>query len=77
MKWQKEKTSSIQEKLCFRGVESCQSICNLGKIYNVELPLCNSINEIIKGTEADCIISTCFQGLCNSKTNGLFNYLYR
>ena len=33
-----KKTSSIQENYVLEGVESCQSICNLGKIYNVELP---------------------------------------
>jgi len=39
------------------GVESCESICNLGKKYKIELPLCNSVLKIIKGVDSNKIIS--------------------
>ena len=33
------------------------SICNLGKIYKVELPICNSVKKIIDGVNSEKIIS--------------------
>ena len=30
------------------GMESCESICKLGKKYGVELPICNSVKKSIK-----------------------------
>tara|TARA_B100000963_G_scaffold318691_1_gene299974 strand:+ start:55 stop:993 length:939 start_codon:yes stop_codon:yes gene_type:complete len=53
-----KKLAQLKRYSVLEGVESCQSICNLGKIYDVELPLCNSINQIIKGSEADYVISS-------------------
>ncbi len=38
------------------GMESCESICDLGKIHNVELPICNSVRKIIRGYEFETII---------------------
>ena len=38
------------------GMESCESICDLGKIHSVELPICNSVRKIIRGYEFDTII---------------------
>ena len=39
------------------GIDSCASICSLGQIYDVELPLCNAVDKIINGVEVDKIIS--------------------
>ena len=40
----KKKTSQL-----FEGLESCESICNLGKKLNVELPISNAVRKILKG----------------------------
>ena len=39
------------------GMDSCESICCLGKKYNVELPICNSVKKILSGQSVDKIIS--------------------
>ena len=46
----------LKQKCVLEGVESCQSICNLGDSFKVELPLCNSIKKIINGAKVDSII---------------------
>ncbi len=50
------KLCDLKKKMLFEGVESCESICNLGKIHEVELPLCKSVKNIINGIEANQII---------------------
>ena len=52
-----KKNSRMQKNIVLEGVESCESICNLGKKYNVELPLCNAVKKIIKGVDSNKIIS--------------------
>lgn len=52
-----EKSRDIRENFVLEGVDSCESICNLGEKYNVELPLCNSVRRIINGMEVDKVIS--------------------
>lgn len=47
----------LQKNTLLEGVESCESICNLGIKYKVELPLCNSVQKIIKGVDSNKIIS--------------------
>ena len=49
--------SEFKKNNLLEGVNSCESICNLGKIHNVELPLCHSVKKIIEGVNADKIIS--------------------
>ncbi len=49
--------SKLKQNCVLEGVDSCESICNLGKIYNSELPLCNSIRNVIKGIDVNKIIS--------------------
>ena len=39
------------------GMESCESICKLGKKYDVELPICNSVKKILSGQKVNKIIS--------------------
>ena len=39
------------------GMESCESICKLGKKYGVELPICNSVKKILSGQKVNKIIS--------------------
>ncbi len=51
------KLAEFKKNYVLEGVESCESICNLGKIYKVELPLCNSVKKIINGVEVNSIIS--------------------
>lgn len=41
----------------FEGKESCYSICELGKKYKVELPICNVIKEIFDGKDLNEITS--------------------
>ncbi len=40
----KKKTAQLLE-----GLESCESICNLGKKLNVELPISNSVRKVLEG----------------------------
>jgi glycerol-3-phosphate dehydrogenase (NAD(P)+) len=40
----KKKTNAVVE-----GMDSCDSICNLGKKFDVELPICNSVKKILSG----------------------------
>ena len=40
----KKKTNAVVE-----GMESCDSICNLGKKFDVELPICNAVKKILSG----------------------------
>ena len=51
------KLEDFKENYVLEGVDSCDSICNLGEKYNVELPLCNSIRKIINGMELEKVIS--------------------
>ncbi len=39
------------------GMESCDSICELGRKYAVELPICNSVKKILSGQKVDKIIA--------------------
>ena len=50
-----KKLVQLKKNYVLEGVESCPSISTRKKVIMLNL-LCNSINEIIKGTEADCII---------------------
>ena len=52
-----ESLSSLKKKCVLEGIDSCASICSLGQIYDVELPLCNAVDKIINGVEVDKIIS--------------------
>ena len=38
-------------------MESCDSICELGRKYAVELPICNSVKKILSGQKVDKIIA--------------------
>ncbi len=51
------KISEFKKENLLEGVNSCDSICNLGKIYKVELPICNSVKKIIDGVNSEKIIS--------------------
>ena len=51
------KLDSLKANCVLEGLESCESICKLGQQYDVELPLCNSVKELISGVNADTIIS--------------------
>ena len=53
-----ENLSKLRKKCVLEGIESCESICNLGKKYTVELPLCNAVKKIINGVEVNKIISS-------------------
>ena len=52
-----KKLEKLKKNCVLEGVASCESICELGKKYKVELPLCNSVERIISGFDADKIIS--------------------
>ena len=51
------KVTHLKVNCVLEGVESCESICELGKKYDVELPLCNSVKKLISGVNANTIIS--------------------
>ena len=36
-------------------MESCQSICDLGKKFKVELPICNAVKRILSGFDIEKI----------------------
>ena len=38
-------------------MESCESVCDLGKKFNVELPICNSVKKILSGQTVEKIMS--------------------
>ena len=38
-------------------MESCESVCALGKKFNVELPICNSVKKILSGHTVEKIMS--------------------
>ena len=39
-------------------MESCESICMLGKKYSIELPICNSVKKILNGKSVDKIMTS-------------------
>ena len=49
----KKKSNAVLE-----GMESCDSICNLGRKFYVELPICNSVKKILKGKSFNEITKT-------------------
>jgi glycerol-3-phosphate dehydrogenase (NAD(P)+) len=51
-----QKLDKLRKYNVLEGFESCESICNLGKINNVELPICNSVKKIINGVDVNQII---------------------
>ena len=51
-----KKIIKLKKYCTLEGVESCESICDLGKKYKVELPLCNSVKKIINGFDSNVII---------------------
>ena len=44
-----------QTNQLFEGLESCQSICDLGKKFKVELPICNAVKRILSGFDIEKI----------------------
>ena len=51
------KLENLKANCVLEGFDSCESICKLGKKYDVELPLCNSVKKLINGVNANEIIS--------------------
>ena len=49
----KKKSNAVVE-----GMESCDSICYLGKKFHIELPVCNAVKKILKGKSLDEISRT-------------------
>jgi len=43
------KISILKKNAVVEGLDSCESICQLGLRYDVELPICNSVKKIIYG----------------------------
>ena len=52
-----QKLIKLKKNCVLEGLETCESICDLGIKYQVELPLCNSVKKIISGVNSDKIIS--------------------
>ncbi len=50
------KTESLSKNMLLEGLESCESICELGKKFDVELPICLSVKSIINGEKLEKII---------------------
>ncbi len=51
------KLNKLKGDCTLEGFESCESICKLGKKYEVELPLCNSVKKLINGANPKIVIS--------------------
>ncbi|MEE2695257.1 MAG: NAD(P)H-dependent glycerol-3-phosphate dehydrogenase [Pseudomonadota bacterium] len=51
-----QKIQELKKYNVLEGFESCDSICNLGKINNVELPICGSVKKILDGVDVNQII---------------------
>ena len=45
------------KNLVLEGMESCESVCELGKIHMTELPISNSVRKIVRGYEFSAVIS--------------------
>jgi len=50
------KTGELPKNILLEGLESCDSICELGKKHKVELPICLSVKSIINGQKLEKII---------------------
>jgi len=50
------KTGELPQNILLEGLESCDSICELGKKFKVELPICLSVKSIINGQKLEKII---------------------
>ena len=48
----KNKTNQL-----FEGLESCESICKLGKNFSLELPICNAVKKILNGSDINKIVT--------------------
>ena len=48
----------IKENLLSEGLNSCESICKLGELYKVNLPICNSVKNVINGSSITSVISS-------------------
>ena len=53
----KRVASKFKEKNVIEGIDSCKSICQLGKKYNVELPICNSVKFVLDGKDLSKVIN--------------------
>ena len=52
----KKKKFEKKSKILAEGFESCQSICDLGIKYRVELPICNSVRKVLQGENVEKVI---------------------
>ncbi len=48
----------VKENLLSEGLNSCEAICKLGEFHKVNLPICNSIRNIIGGSSINSAIKS-------------------
>ena len=46
----------ILENKLNEGLSSCKAICALGNQYNIDLPICNAVKEILDGKSISGVI---------------------
>ncbi|MDC3090894.1 NAD(P)-dependent glycerol-3-phosphate dehydrogenase [Rickettsiales bacterium] len=47
----------IKSNILNEGINSCASICEIGKLNKINLPICNSVKEVLEGNSISNIIS--------------------
>ncbi len=50
------KAELIEKNILSEGVNSCEAICELGIINNVNLPICNAVKEVLDGKSISNVI---------------------
>ena len=53
----KSNNNILKKSVLLEGIESCDSICELGRKYKVELPISKSVRSIINGGNVNKIIN--------------------
>ena len=46
----------LKENILSEGLNSCESICQLAKLHNVEVPICKAVKKILSGKSINKII---------------------
>jgi glycerol-3-phosphate dehydrogenase (NAD(P)+) len=47
----------VEDNILNEGINSCASICEIGKLNKIHLPICNAVKEVLEGYSISNIIS--------------------
>ena len=47
----------VEDNILNEGINSCASICEIGELNKVNLPICDAVKEVLEGNSISNIIS--------------------